>query len=148
MILKMSKLLTYLLGLILTAQLFSCDPGHAVILQNNSIEEIEVKILNNPPLTPEYKSVIFIEDSITTNFDQDAELIEITMDSLEYTRAFNLLPSQSAMFDYGITALDLKQKLVINELDTLGFKDKNRLKISGNFMSKIYVFSVIPEKRK
>ncbi|MFZ1677678.1 MAG: hypothetical protein WAT91_10420 [Saprospiraceae bacterium] len=136
------------MGIILTAQLFSCDPGHAVILQNNSNKEIKIKILNKPPLTPEYKSVIFIEDSITTNFDQDAKMIEITMDSLEYTREFNLLPSQSAMFDYGISDLDLKQKVVIDEKDTLGFKNKNRLETGENFMSKIYVFSVISKGNK
>jgi hypothetical protein len=126
--------------------LYSCDPGHGVIIQNNSDSEQTVRIVSDKRPYSNSKSAGFLEDSLTTVFDKDAREVLFTLDRITGDYLFNLSPNQSMLFDFGATYLDLDQKLILNEVDTLDFKSKDHLQVGGSFMSKQYVFTVNPKK--
>jgi hypothetical protein len=123
----------------------SCDPGHAVIIQNDSNLEQTVRVISDKRPYPNSKSAGFIKDSLTRFFGKDAREVLFTLDRVTGDYLFNLNPNQSMLFDFGATYLDLDQKIVLNDTDTLDFKSKDHLQVGGNFMSKQYVFTVNPK---
>ena len=124
----------------------SCDPGHAVILQNNSDSHQSIRVVRDKRPNLHSKSIGFLRDSLTTIFDDNAREVLFTLDSSTGDFVFELDPNQSMMFNYGITGLDLEKKLILNNVDTLDFKSKDNLQVGGTFMSKQYVFTVNPKE--
>ena len=138
----MKTFLRITICIILLGIFCSCDPGHGIILQNNSADNVEVRVINSTPYNSKLRSIILIADSLTTSFGHEAISFEVPIDSIDNSRTFELKANRSAMFDYGINHLDTKQRLVINTTDTLTFKEKKRLRKEGTSMRKLYVFSV------
>ena len=112
----------------------SCDPGYAVILYNRSNEAKQFQVIK-----PSYyeKSVMHINDSLLIKDISESkddsrlkkEMILIVKDTINNSFSFTLEKNKSTIVEKGIGWPDVKQKIIINNRDTILLNNDKRVTI-------------------
>jgi hypothetical protein len=107
--------------LILLSLLYSCDPGYAVVLQNNSTKDRNIKVITTDGYKFTYRDSVSILDSI--------KRIEIPAfkNSNELSYTFTLESGKEAVLQQGIGGPDLTEKVVIENADTIHLDSDKRV---------------------
>ena len=102
--------------------LSSCDPGHVVILSNQSLEDKNIKVIVTDKHKIHYLDSIAIIDSVNA---LGRLMIAISKDSNANSYSFTLEKRKNAVLQQGIGGPDLTEKIIVDFTDTISLiKDK------------------------
>ena len=105
--------------LLLNFILLACDPGHTVILRNDTKEERKIEVVLADERKLSALDSIDIVDSLKRN------TISITKDARRRSYSISLEPGKVAVLQQGIGSPDLTERVIVDNLDTIELgKDK------------------------
>jgi len=120
----------------ITLILTSCDPGFAVVLNNNSNKERNVTVSRVSKHELLEKDSIAISD--TSQLDvlatRNRQKILVAKDTLHNSYSFVLGSGKRALLDRDIGGPDIRQKIIIDQHDTIALRRDKRTKIHRQFM--------------
>ena len=110
--------------LILLFFLSSCDPGHVVILSNQSLKDKEIRVIVAD------KRKIILLDSIAIIDSENAPkrfMIAPLKDSTTNSYFFTLHKGKCAILQQGIGSPDLTEKIIVDHSDTILLTNDKRI---------------------
>ncbi|XZF13966.1 hypothetical protein ACTHGU_19480 [Chitinophagaceae bacterium MMS25-I14] len=134
----MTRIIFLFIGLIAFE---SCDPGYAVFLINRSNTSKTIKVINVSKFDMPYQNSIETADVSDSNFSSEKvrkDTIPIlakdtSMQKGSYT--FQLEKGKRALFQTGMGWPSPKQKLIVDNKDTIPFSRKDkRVKLKKGYM--------------
>ncbi len=127
-----------LLLLAISMTLISCDPGFAVILNNNSAKERYVTVSKVPRQELASRDSMTIGDTSHLDFFSDKtkrqNIVLTRKDTLNNSYSFVLGKGKRALLQGGMGGPDLNQKLEIDNYDTISLKQDKRTIMHKKFM--------------
>ena len=127
-----------LLLLAITLILVSCDPGFAVILNNNSDKDKNVTVSKVPRQELLDKDSIAIADTSQMDFYSGnikrQNIFLSKKDTLNNSYSFVLGKGKRALIQGGMGWPDLNQKIIVDKFDTISLKQDKRTVIRKKVM--------------
>jgi hypothetical protein len=119
-----------------TSLLYSCDPGFAVVLNNNSNTTKHVTITNVSVEEIRCTDSLWINGiELDTSKRFEKKIPIIHKDTVSKSYGFSLESSKSALVYSGIGGYDFNKKIVIDDKDTISMKTDKRVTIKRKWMS-------------
>ena len=109
--------------------LLSCDPGYVVLISNRSNKEKSIKVIVS------HANKVRSRDSIAIITHQKRVNFPVTKNEVEPSYFFLLGKGKEAIIDQGIGGPDFRERIVVDNEDTIALRNSRRVMIKRRWMS-------------